>query len=57
MVGQPIPAGYDVYNVPPAYRARYSDTPDASYRYADGHIYQVNPLTQLVAAAIELLAT
>ena len=28
-VGQPIPAGYDVYNVPYDYRATYYDTPNA----------------------------
>lgn len=54
-VGQPMPAGYDVYNVPYAYRDRYSDTQDARYRYADGYVYRVDPTTQLVAAAIQLL--
>ncbi len=54
-VGQPMPTGYDVYNVPMGYRDRYSDGPDAAYRYSDGYIYQVDPATKLVAAAIELL--
>lgn len=54
-VGQPMPSGYDVYNVPYAYRDRYNDTPDARYRYADGYVYRVDPETQLVAAAIQLL--
>ena len=54
-VGQPIPRGYDVYNVPPSYRDRYYDTPDAWYRYSDGYVYRVDPETQLVAAAIDLL--
>ena len=54
-VGQPMPAGYDVYNVPMGYRDRYYDRPDAQYRYSDGYIYQVDPETRLVAAAIELL--
>ena len=54
-IGQPMPLGYDVYNVPYAYRDRYYDTPDANYRYADGYIYQVDPKTQLIAAAIQLL--
>jgi hypothetical protein len=57
VVGQPMPAGYDVYNVPYAYRTRYYDTPDAWYRYSDGYVYQVDPETRLVAAAIEVLAT
>jgi hypothetical protein len=56
-VGQRIPAGYDVYNVPYSYRDRYVDGPDAYYRYSDGYIYQVDPETRLVAAAIELLVS
>lgn len=54
-VGQPMPAGYDVYNVPKAYRDRYYDTPRAQYRYFDGHIYQIDPETQLVTAIIDML--
>lgn len=54
-VGQPMPSGYDVYNVPYAYRDRYYDTPDAYYRYSDGYVYRVDPETQLVAAVIDLL--
>ncbi|MET0587254.1 MAG: hypothetical protein ABWZ75_01930 [Novosphingobium sp.] len=53
-VGAPLPMGYDVYNVPYAYRDRYYDTPDAYYRYADGYVYQVNPETMLIASAIQL---
>jgi len=55
-IGSPIPPGYDVYNVPYPYRSRYPDGPDARYRYSDGYIYQVDPATQLVTAAIDLLA-
>lgn len=55
-IGQPMPSGYDVYNVPYGYRDRYRDGPDARYRYSDGYVYQVDPTTQLVVAAIELLA-
>ncbi len=55
-VGEPMPQGYDVYNVPRPYRSQYVDGPDRSYRYSDGYIYQVDPKTQIVAAAIELLA-
>jgi hypothetical protein len=54
-IGSPLPPGYDVYNVPYAYRDRYLDGPDARYRYSDGYIYQVDPTTQLVTAAIDLL--
>lgn len=53
-VGQRLPAGYSVYNVPYAYRDRYYDRPDAHYRYADGYIYQVDPKTMLIASAISL---
>lgn len=56
-IGQPMPLGYDVYNVPYGYRDRYYDTPDALYRYSDGYVYQVDPETRLIAAAIELLAS
>ncbi|MDO1558933.1 hypothetical protein Q0812_05775 [Brevundimonas sp. 2R-24] len=54
-VGQPMPVGYDVYNVPYDYRARYVDSPQALYRYSDGYVYQVDPTTRLVQAVIELL--
>lgn len=54
-VGQPMPRGYDVYNVPYAYRDRYYDTPESHYRYSDGYVYRVDPETQLVAAVINLL--
>ena len=54
-IGQPVPSGYDVYNVPYSYRDDYRDGPDAYYRYNDGYVYQVDPETRLVAAAIELL--
>jgi hypothetical protein len=55
-VGQPMPMGYDVYNVPYDYRDRFVDGPNAYYRYADGYVYEVDPTTQLIEAVIELLA-
>lgn len=55
-VGQRMPAGYDVYNVPYGYRDQYYDTPEAMYRYSDGYVYQIDPTTQLIAAAIELIS-
>lgn len=55
-VGQAMPTGYDIYNVPYDYRARYADTPDRWYRYNDGYVYQVDPTTRLVQAVIQLLA-
>lgn len=54
-VGQQMPKGYDVYNVPYQYRTQYRDTPDSWYRYNDGYVYQVDPTTQLVQAVIQLL--
>jgi hypothetical protein len=51
-VGQMLPAGYDVYNVPLAYRGQYYDTPDAWYRYADGNIYRVDPQTRVIQTVI-----
>ena len=55
MVGQPLPLGYDAYNVPYAYRDRYYDTPDSWYRYSNGYIYQVDPTTRLITAAIDAI--
>lgn len=54
-IGQPLPAGYDAYNLPDAYRDRYYDTPNENYRYADGSIYQVDPKTQLIQRIISAL--
>jgi hypothetical protein len=54
-VGQAMPSGYDIYNVPYQYRDRYADTPERMYRYNDGYVYQVDPTTQLVQAVIQLL--
>jgi len=56
-VGQPLPVGYDVYNVPYGYRATYYDTPNAWYRYNNGYIYQVDPVTQIVTAIVASLLT
>jgi hypothetical protein len=56
-VGQPLPMGYDVYNVPYDYRATYYDTPNAWYRYNNGYIYQVDPATRLVTAIVASLLT
>ena len=54
-VGQRLPAGYDVYNVPYDYRNQYADSTQSQYRYNDGYVYQVDPTTQLVQAVIQLL--
>ena len=55
-IGSRMPRGYDVYNVPHDWRDEYHDTPDDWYRYSDGHVYRVDPTTQLIEAAIRLLA-
>lgn len=54
-IGQRMPDGYGVYNVPYQYREQYADGPDAWYRYSDGYVYQVDPTTQLIQAAIQLI--
>jgi len=54
-VGQPMPSGYDIYNVPHAYRNQYADNANSMYRYNDGYVYQADPKTQLVTAVIQLL--
>ena len=56
-VGQPLPMGYDTYNVPYAYRQTYYDTPNAWYRYNNGYIYQIDPTTQLVSAIVASILT
>ena len=56
-VGQPLPYGYDAYNVPYDYRATYYDTPDAWYRYNNGGIYRVDPTTMLVTALVASILT
>jgi hypothetical protein len=48
-VGQVLPqSNYGIYNVPLAYRSSYYDTDDAWYRYGDGFIYQVDPVSYRV---------
>jgi hypothetical protein len=56
-VGQQLPVGYGMYNVPLSYRATYYDTPNAWYRYNNGYIYQVDPATQLVSAIVASVLT
>lgn len=56
-IGQPLPVGYNMYNVPMAYRATYYDTPNAWYRYDNGYIYQVDPSTMLVTSIVASLLT
>ena len=55
-VGQPLPSGYDSYNVPMDYRDRYADSDDQYYRYADGYVYRVDPDSGLIEEAIPAYA-
>lgn len=55
-VGQPMPLGYDVYNVPTGYRDRYYDTASSWYRYDDGFVYEVDPRSGLIQEAIPVYA-
>lgn len=56
-IGQPMPLGYNAYNVPYGYRSTYYDTPNSWYRYNNGYIYQVDPTTQLVTAIVASILT
>jgi hypothetical protein len=56
-IGQPLPLGYNAYNVPYAYRTSYYDTPNDWYRYNNGYIYRVDPTTQLVTAIVASILT
>ena len=54
-IGQQLPAGYGVYNVPDAYRARYADSADAWYRYDNGYVYQVDPRTRTISGMFDVV--
>ncbi|HEX8579986.1 MAG TPA: hypothetical protein VF655_10395 [Allosphingosinicella sp.] len=54
-VGQALPAGYDVYNVPYQYRDDYYDTDEAYYRYGDDAIYEVDPQSGMIESIVALL--
>ena len=56
-VGQPMPLGYNAYNVPYGYRTNYYDTQNDWYRYNNGNIYRVDPTTQLVTAIVASILT
>lgn len=55
-VGSPLPAGYDAYNLPLAYRGTYVEDADSLYRYSNGSIFEVDPTTMLVRALVEMIA-
>jgi hypothetical protein len=55
-VGQPLPAGYDAYNVPHQYRDDYYDTDESYYRYGDDAIYRVDSGSGIIESIVALLA-
>ncbi|HEX6376393.1 MAG TPA: hypothetical protein VFZ91_11825 [Allosphingosinicella sp.] len=55
-IGQPLPAGYDVYNVPLQYRDTWYDHDDTLYRYGDNAIYRVDSQSGLIEGIVALLA-
>jgi hypothetical protein len=54
-VGQPLPAGYDVYNVPLRYRDTWYDDDDYLYRYGDNAIYRVDAGSGIIDGIVSLL--
>ncbi|HYW16485.1 MAG TPA: hypothetical protein VE891_10100 [Allosphingosinicella sp.] len=54
-VGQPLPAGYDAYNVPMQYRDDYYDNDESLYRYGDNAIYRVDNQSGLIEGIVALL--
>ena len=55
-IGQPLPAGYDVYNVPMQYRDTWYDNDESLYRYGDNAIYRVDSQSGLIEGIVALLA-
>lgn len=54
--GEPMPLGYDVYNVPYQYRDDYADGGEHLYRYDDNAIYRVDRESNLIEGIVALLA-
>ena len=54
-VGQPLPMGYDAYNVPYQYRDMYQDTDESYYRYGDDAIYRVDGESGIIESIVALL--
>jgi hypothetical protein len=53
--GEPLPLGYDVYNVPLSYRDYYPDNGEDYYRYEDDAIYRVDRQSGIVESIVALL--
>jgi len=54
-IGQPLPAGYDAYNVPMQYRDDYYDNDESLYRYGDNAIYRVDNQSGMIEGIVALL--
>jgi hypothetical protein len=54
-LGEPLPLGYDAYNLPMPYRDLYVDNDEWMYRYDNGAIYQVDTQTRLIQGVVALL--
>ncbi len=54
-IGQPLPTGYDAYNLPLQYRDQYVDNDDHIYRYNDGNIYQADAQSGLIENVISAM--
>jgi hypothetical protein len=54
-IGQPLPAGYDAYNVPMQYRDDYYDNDESLYRYGDNAIYRVDSRSGMIEGIVALL--
>lgn len=54
-IGQPLPAGYDAYNVPMQYRDTWYDNDDYRYRYGDNAIYRVGQNSGMIEGIVALL--
>jgi hypothetical protein len=55
-VGQPLPAGYDAYNVPMQYRDTWYDNDESLYRYGDNAVYRVDAQSGTIESIVALLA-
>ena len=53
--GQMFPTAYSNYYMPTGLQSFYPDSPYTSYRYANGYVYQVDPLTGLIEDVDPLL--
>jgi hypothetical protein len=54
-IGQPLPAGYDAYNVPVQYRDTWQDNDESLYRYGDNAIYRVDSQSGMIDGIVALL--